>query len=390
MKRVIGAITVGRSDYGLYLPIFKKIISHPDLDLRIYVAGAHFSPKFGNTIDEIEKDRFPITAKIRVNQKGDSPTDIVMAMGEHTVEFGKLFKTERPDILLVLGDRFEMHAAALAAIPFHIPLAHIHGGELTYGAIDDYFRHSLTKLSSLHFVATKIYAKRIMQMGEEPWRVVVSGAPGIDTALRMPRLSKLELERKYGIDFSRPILLITFHPVTMESGKTREYVTNLLAALKDFTKYNIVFTYPNSDAGNEIIINAIEKYALARGNVFVVKNFGHQGHLSMMEHSAAMVGNSSSGIIEAASDNLPVVNIGARQEGRERGKNVIDVGYSISEIQAGIIKALSKSFLSSLKDGINLYGDGKASERIVDVLAKVDIGKLIPKKFNDIDIGVIS
>lgn len=383
MTRIIGVITVARSDYGLYVPILKKIIAHPDLRLRLYVSGAHFASKFGNTIREIEKDGFPIAAKVRIRNTGDNPMDIAVAMGQYTAGFAKIFKKERPDIVLVLGDRFEMHAAGLAAIPFRIPLAHIHGGELTYGAIDEYFRHSLTKLSSLHFVTTKVYAERIIQMGENPSRVIVSGAPGIDNAIHMPKFSKQELIKRYGIDFTHPVLLVNFHPVTTAYERTKEYIVNLLHALTRFPKCNVVFTYPNADAGREIIIKKIATYARDRTNVVIVKNFGHQGHLSMMAHAAAMVGNSSAGIIEAASFKLPVVNIGTRQEGRVHGANVIDVGYTPDKIVRGIHKALSSAFRESIVGLMNPYGDGKSSECIVSTLATVALEKLAFKRFYD-------
>ncbi|MDP3245024.1 MAG: UDP-N-acetylglucosamine 2-epimerase [bacterium] len=380
-KKRIGVITVARSDYGLYTPILRKILTHPELELRLYVGGAHFLPQFGSTVKEIEKDGFPIAAKVSINMDGNTPADIAMAMGRHTEAFAKIFCDDNPDIVVALGDRYEMHAAALAAIPFHIPIAHIHGGELTYGAIDEYFRHSLTKLSSLHFATTEEYAKNIIQMGEEPRRVIVSGAPGIDGALGLKLFLKQELEEKYGIDFSRPVILVTFHPVTMEYEHTKKYITNLLSALDGFFNYNIIFTYPNADTNYEIIIEKIEAYARDSQRVFIVKNFGHQGHLSMMKYVAAMVGNSSSGIIEAASFKLPVVNIGTRQEGRVRSKNVIDVGYNAVDISEGIKKAISEDFRLLLEGMVNSYGDGKASERIVNILAEIDFQKLKVKHF---------
>lgn len=382
--RTIGVVTVARSDYGLYVPILKKIQSDPNLKLLLYVSGAHFDPRFGNTIKEIEKDGFSIAAKVPIENKGDGPADTVDAMGRITMGFADVFKKQKPDILLVLGDRFDMHAAAIAAIPFHIPLAHIHGGELTYGAIDEFFRHSLTKISTLHFATTEAYAQRIIQMGEEPRRVIVCGAPGIDSALASVLFSKEELEKKYSVDFSQPIILVTFHPVTMEHERTKEYVTNFLSALDDFKDCNIVFTYPNADMGYEIIINEIESYVGTHKNTCIVKNFGHQGHLSMMKYAAVMAGNSSSGIIEAASFKLPVVNIGIRQEGRVRAKNVIDVDCKQADIEAAIKNAMSEDFRSSLSDLVNPYGDGKASEKIVKTLADVDLQKLQSKRFYDV------
>lgn len=384
MKRSIGIVTVARSDYGVYLPILRKIAAHENLELLLYVSGAHLSENFGNTITMIEEDGFPIAAKIPMLSKGDTPFDIAHAMGVGTQAFARVFRDNPPDILVVLGDRYEMHAAAVAAIPYRIPIAHIHGGELTYGAFDDYFRHALTKFSHLHFASSEVYANRIIQMGEEPWRVTVSGAPGLDDIINMPRLSKSELASVYDIDLSKPTLLVTFHPVTMEYEYTKEYIANLLNALAHFSAYHVVFTYPNEDAGSAVIIEKITSYVHDHRNAFLVKNFGHKGYVSMMGYAAAMVGNSSSGIVEAASLKLPVVNIGTREDGRVRNANVIDVGYSSGEIKAGIEKALSPSFQSSLEDLVNCYGDGRASERIVAVLANVTLEKLMPKRFHDI------
>lgn len=384
MKRSIGIVTVARSDYGVYLPLLRKIVAHENLELLLYVSGAHLSERFGNTITMIEEDGFPIAAKIPMPSKGDTPFDVAHAMGVGTREFARVFCDNPPDILVVLGDRYEMHAAAVAAIPYRIPMAHIHGGELTYGSFDDYFRHSLTKFSHLHFASSEVYANRIIQMGEEPWRVAVTGALGLDDIRHMPRFSKSEIEKAYGIDLSKPTLLVTFHPVTMEYEYTEEYITNLLNAFAHFSEYHIIFTYPNEDSGSAIIIEKIEAYVNDHQNAYLVKNFGHEGYISMMEHAATMVGNSSSGIVEAASLKLPVVNIGTREDGRVRSANVIDVGYSVEEIKAGIEKALSQSFQSSLQDIVNSYGDGKASERIVAILAEVKLEELIPKRFHDI------
>jgi UDP-hydrolysing UDP-N-acetyl-D-glucosamine 2-epimerase len=381
--RKIGIVTTSRADYGLYLPLLKRIADHPDLSLSLYVSGMHLVPEYGNTIRMIEEDGFPMTACIPMMLATDSPLAISKSMGIGTMGFAQAFAEYRPDIMVVLGDRFEMHCAAVAAIPFRVPIAHIHGGELTYGAIDEQFRHSLTKMSHLHFASTETYAKRIIQMGEEPWRVIVSGAPGLDNILAIPLLSKNELTKKYNIVFSRPVILATFHPVTMEIEGTEEYITNLINALVSCKKCQIVFTYPNIDTSGSIIIDKIRAFAQDFPNVVIVENFGQQGYLSMMAYVAAMVGNSSSGIIEAPSFKLPVVNIGARQEGRMKGINVIDTDYSAGDIARGIKKALSRKFRASILDMTNPYGDGKSSDRIVSVLSEMDLNRLIPKKFHD-------
>ena len=379
--RNIGVVTAGRSDYGLYLPLLKKMSSHSDLKLLLYVTGMHLSSEYGNTLEEIKKDGFPITAKVDMLLSSDSPGGISKSMGIGTLGFAHVFEEHRPDLLVVLGDRFEMHSAAVAAVPFNIPIAHIHGGELTYGAFDNEFRHSLTKLCHLHFAATEEYAKRIIQMGEEPWRVVMTGALGLDALSEMSFLSKTELERHYGIHFSKSILLVTFHPVTREYEKMEDYSVNLLKALEAFPDFNIVFTSPNADTGHKSIVQKIKEFIEGHPNTFFVPNFGPQGYVSMMAHTAAMIGNSSSGIIEAASFKLPVVNIGTRQEGRLRNKNVIDVEYSFKAIRNGIARAISKEFLTSIQDVVNSYGNGRASDKMISVLSQVNLQEVCSKRF---------
>jgi UDP-hydrolysing UDP-N-acetyl-D-glucosamine 2-epimerase len=381
--RKVGVVTTSRADYGLYFPILKRMIKNQSLELLLFVTGMHLCDKYGHTVNEIEQDGFSIAAKVDM-LGADSPLDVAKSMGRGTMGFADVYNDTRPDILLVLGDRFEMHCAAVAAIPFGIPIAHIHGGECTYGAFDEYFRHSLTKMSHLHFASTEAYAQRIRQMGEEPWRVIVSGAPAIDNVLSLRTYTKDELEDKYEINLSKPVLLTTFHPVSSEYGKEEEYIQNLLAALEEFQGYSIVFTSANADPNNHVIADRIRAFMDAHGNSYMVDNFGRAGYLSMMKVSKAMVGNSSSGIIEAASFHLPVVNIGTRQDGRIRTRNVIDVGYSSDEIKKGIRKAVSDAFHASLADLNNPYGDGKASERIVSMLETVDLKKLNIKRFCDL------
>lgn len=380
--KTIGVITTSRADYGLYLPILNAIRAKKEFKLKLYVSGMHLSKDYGSTLKDIERGGFNIVAKVKMTLSGE-PKDIGRAMGEVTQGFSDVFSKDRPDILLVLGDRYEMHAAALAAIAFGIPLAHIHGGELTFGAFDEYFRHSLTKLSHLHFATTKAYANRIVQMGEEPWRVFAVGSPGVEGLMQQPVMSKEALTKQFGVDFSKPILLVTFHPVTMEGKDTAAHIRVLLSELARYKDHHIVFTRPNSDTGNHIILKAINQFVKTHSNAILVQAFGHAGHTSMMHYAQVMIGNSSSGIIEAASFKLPVVNIGSRQEGRIRARNVIDVGYAPSQIQAGIKKALSQSFKTSLKGLKNPYGDGKASKRIVSVLSGMDFKRLRIKRFHD-------
>ena len=288
------------------------------------------------------------------------------------------------DMLLVLGDRFEMHSAVVAALPLKIPVAHIHGGELSEGAIDDALRHSITKMSHLHFVATETYRNRVIQMGEEPWRVVISGAPALDNLKTIELPTRAQLSKGYGLREEESFLLVTYHPVTLEHEQTEAQMTALLQALGELDMA-VVFTYPNADTGNRAIIQLIGEYVASNSRARTFVNLGTRGYFSMMKHATAMVGNSSSGIIEAASFKLPVVNIGNRQRGRLRAANVIDVGYSRREIAAGIRQALAPDFRARLDDLVNPYGDGHAAERIVETLRAVELNdKLLLKHFHGI------
>jgi UDP-hydrolysing UDP-N-acetyl-D-glucosamine 2-epimerase len=381
--RTIGVVTVGRSDYGIYLPILRRIEADADLQLLLYVSGMHLSPEFGLTVEQIEADGFAIHERVEILLSSDSAEGVSKSMGLGTIGFAQTFGRQRPDVLLVLGDRFEMHAAAIAAVPFKIPVAHIHGGELSEGAIDDALRHSITKMSHLHFVSTEDYARRVIQMGEDPWRVLVSGAPSLDNLKSTKLLTRQELEQQFDLDLEESFLLVTYHPVTLESDETQKHVIDLLLALAE-SGMATVFTYPNADAQGRMIIDLITEFSAKHENSRVVANLGTQGWFSLMKIAAAMVGNSSSGIIEAASFGLPVVNIGNRQRGRLRAANVIDAGYSQSEIAAAISRAVQPDFRAGLANLVNKYGDGQAADRIVESLRNAEIGdKLLLKRFYD-------
>jgi UDP-N-acetylglucosamine 2-epimerase (non-hydrolysing)/GDP/UDP-N,N'-diacetylbacillosamine 2-epimerase (hydrolysing) len=316
----------------------------------------------------------------------DTPEGIAKSMGLGTIGFAQVYARSRPDILLVLGDRFEMHAAALAALPFKIPVAHVHGGEMTQGAIDDALRHSITKLSHLHFVATEEYGRRVMQLGEEPWRVIVSGAPALDTIRSLRVLTREELWSRYGLEVDSRTLLVTYHPVTLEYEDTEWQVRELLSALQ-IIDLPVIFTAPNADTNGRVIRRLVEKFVgsrAMRSTARLVENLGSEAYLSVMAYAAAMAGNSSSGIIEAPSFHLPVVNIGTRQTGRVRGENVIDVGYGRNEIVDGIRRAVSPDFRGRLSELANPYGDGHASRVIVQRLKEVALDdRLLIKHFAD-------
>ncbi len=382
--RIIGVVTVARSDYGIYQSVLRRIQADPDLGLHLIVSGMHLSAEFGSTVKTIEADGYPIGDRIEMLLSSDSPEGIARSMGLGTMGMAQAYARHRPDILVVLGDRFEMHAAAVAALPFKIPVAHIHGGELTEGAIDDALRHSLTKLSHLHFVSTQEYCDRVVQLGEEPWRVVISGAPGLDNLKETKLLSKAELAKRLDFPIDHPPLLVTFHPVTLEYEETSRQIGELLAALSRFD-LPIVFTLPNADTGGRVISPMFAEFVKGRSSARIVDNLGTEAYFSLMAIGAAMLGNSSSGIIEAPSFKLPVVNIGTRQQGRVRAANVIDVGYGMDEISEGIRRATQTTFRESLSTLVNPYGIGQAAEKIVDRLKTAVLDeRLIRKHFYDL------
>ena len=377
----IGVVTVARSDYGIYYPVLRLLQADPNFDLRLMVAAAHLDPKQGNTVQEIEKDGFPIAARVPMTLRADSREAVAAAIGTGVQEFAATYQQVRPDLLLLLGDRYEMFAAAIAALPSRIPVAHIHGGELTLGAMDDAMRHSITKLSHIHFAATAEYARRIRQLGEEAWRVHATGSPVIDSILFTDPIPRADLEAEIGLDLSRT-LLVTYHPVTLEENPT-EHISALLEAVAA-SGNSLLFTYPGADPNGSDIVRIVNNFVASTENARLAANLGHRKYHSVQKYVAAMVGNSSSGIVEAASFQLPVVNIGARQAGRLRSANVIDVGNSVEEISRGIQTAASAQFRNSIANLKNPYGDGHASERIVSILRNAEISStLLMKRFVD-------
>ena len=380
---------MGRSDYGIYLPVLQAIVADPGLDLKLIVAGMHLSPEFGSTVQTVEADGYDIAEKVEMLLSSDTPEGVAKSIGLGVIGFAQVFGRFRPDILVVLGDRFEMFTAALAALPFKIPVAHIHGGELTEGAIDDALRHAMTKLSHLHFVATEEYARRVIQIGEQPWRVVVSGAPSLDNICSMKLLNAAELEATFGLDLGRPPLLVTFHPVTLEYEQTEWQVGELLAAL-DASDIPVVFTKSNADTHGRMIEPMIRQFCEHHPSARVIDNLGTQGYFSLMALAAAMVGNSSSGIIEAPSFKLPVVNIGTRQNGRVRASNVFDVGYGRAEIADGIKKAAQPTAREGLRELVNPYlSTTGAAQTIVARLKETELGEgLVIKRFFDVPSSV--
>jgi UDP-hydrolysing UDP-N-acetyl-D-glucosamine 2-epimerase len=376
-------VTTSRADYGIYRPVLREITRRPELELRLLITGSHLLPQFGLTVSEIEADGYETSERIETPLSGDTPAAIVTSSAQAMIGLAECYSRLRPDLLMVLGDRFEMHAAVSASVPFLIPVAHIHGGELTEGAIDDSLRHSITKMSHLHFAASEVYANRIKQMGEEPWRITVSGAPSLDNLNGFEPLDDRTLAERFGLTLDEPFLLATYHPVTLENESAEAKLDQMLFALGKL-KLPVVFTYPNADAGSRRIISRVEAYISAKGRGRLLPSLGSQGYFTLMTRAAAMVGNSSSGIIEAASFHLPVVNIGNRQAGRVRAANVIDVGDTQPEIEIGLSRALDPAFRNGLANLQNPYGDGHAAEKIVERIQSVELNpRLLKKHFQE-------
>jgi UDP-hydrolysing UDP-N-acetyl-D-glucosamine 2-epimerase len=384
-SRTIAVVTGSRADYGLLRPVLRAIEDAPGLVLRLLVCGAHLSPRFGMTVGNIEADGFTIAERLDILAGTDTPNEIAQSTANAVSAFARAFERSRPDLLVLLGDRYEMLSAAIAALPFAIPIAHIHGGELTEGAIDEAARHSLTKLSHVHFVTTEAYRRRVIQLGEQPDRVFVSGAPGLDNLRAIAPTPVAELSRKFGIAFDPAPLLVTFHSETLEVPRMAEHLAALMEALASAAR-PVVFTYPCADTAARQIVEAIEAFVAARSDAIVVKNLDTADYFGMMAAAAAMVGNSSSGIIEAPSFHLPVVNIGNRQRGRLRAANVIDCAPEQAAIGAAIARAVDPGFRKTIGAAANPYGDGRAAERIVAVLRGLTLdAALVAKRFYDID-----
>lgn len=380
MKKKVAVITGTRAEYGLLYWTMKEIQKSGSLELQLIVTGTHLSQEFGNTYKLIEQDGFSIDKKVDMLISNDTPIAISKSMGIGMIGFAHAFEELKPDIILVLGDRFEILAAVSAALPFNIPIAHIHGGETTEGAIDEQIRHAITKMAHLHFASTETYAQNVIKMGEEKWRVYNLGAPGLEWLKKAEPISKSVLEEELGINFYNDVLLATFHPVTLEKENSEEYIENLIDELIQLGK-QVIFTSANSDTCGIIINEKIKQAASKYSFIKFVKNLGQLRYLSCLNYCAAMVGNSSSGIIEAASFGLPVLNIGNRQKGRIRGDNVVDVGYSKEEIFTGLKKVLSPDFRKSLANIRNPYGNGHFSKDLVRCLTEVNIGRpLLLKK----------
>lgn len=384
-SRKVCVVTGSRAEYGLLYWLLKEIQADPALQLQLVVTGMHLSPRFGMTIHQIEADGFVPDARVEMLLSSESAVGIAKSMGLGTIGFAEALDRLHPDILVVLGDRFEIFAAAQAAMLARVPIAHIHGGELTEGLVDEAIRHSLTKMSHLHFVATDEYRNRVIQLGESPQRVWTVGACGIDAIRRMRLLNRDELSVAIGFDVTSPYFVVTYHPVTLADDQAACGAGALFAALESFPEHKVVVTGVNADTGHGAVSREIEAFAAAHpGRVFSSVSLGQLRYLSALAHADAVIGNSSSGLIEAPALKVPTVNVGDRQRGRVRAASVIDVGDDQQEIVAGIARALTPGFRAAIRDAECPFGDGHSAEKIVKVLAEWPLQGLLIKQFHDL------
>ncbi len=373
MKRTIAVLTTSRADYGhLYWPL-RDLSHHEEVDLRIVVLGAHLSPEFGYTIQEIERDGFTVSARIECLLSSDSDVGMAKTIGLATLSLADLLGQMRPDLLLLIADRYELLAPAAVALTLRIPIAHIEGGEVSEGAIDDAVRNALTKMSHIHFTSTHTARQRVIGMGEEEWRVYRAGAPSLDHLRRQTLLTREELESQLGISLGQPTILVAYHPVTINRDTTQEAdaLFAALAAMPD----QMLFCYPNADAGSRALIERTRSFLARRKHGQVFTNLDALTYWSLLRQVDLFVGNSSSGIMETASFALPTVNIGLRQQGRERARNVLDSAPDVESIREAVETARSQAFRSSLMGMTNPYGEGLASEKIVRVLTTVPLSQ---------------
>lgn len=388
MKKRVCILTATRAEYGLLRNVISKFNQDKGIDLRIAVTGMHLCEEYGMTYKEIEKDGFTIDVKIPILLNTDDSESVSSAMGLALIHFGHYFARLNPDVLIVLGDRYETLAVCIAAMNQNIPIAHIHGGEITEGAIDDAIRHSITKMSYLHFTSTEEYQKRVIQLGEEPDRVFWVGALGVENALELQALSKTELEKELGISLVTPFLLSTFHPVTLEDIEdTEKQIDALLSVAVEHSEYIWIFTKANADAGGKMINRKLDDISKKYEHIYVYASLGMKRYLSAMKYAEAVIGNTSSGILETPSFHIPTINIGDRQKGRIQARTIVNCRAEKDSIEyaIGIIK--SDEFRRNIRDMSNPYFRRNTSEEIYRAiklfLENEDIN--LEKRFYDIE-----
>lgn len=391
MTRKVCVVTGTRAEFGLLRWLMGEIQNHPQLKLQVVATGMHLSPEFGSTYKEIEEAGFPIDSKVEMLLSSDTNTAVTKSMGLGVIGFADTFERLSPDIVVVLGDRFEIFAAASAAMIAGIPIAHLHGGETTEGAFDESIRHSITKMSHLHFVAADEYRQRVIQLGEHPRRVFNFGGMGIDAINRVALLSREELEKSLDLTFRNRNLLVTFHPVTLEGGRSSTaQMRELLVALDGLNDTTLIFTLPNADTGGRELSAMVQAFVESHVNAKVYTSLGQLKYFSCLAQIDGVVGNSSSGLAEAPSFKVGTINIGDRQKGRLKASSVIDSEPNSQAIQSALKTLYSAAFQSSLASVSNPYGSGGASSAIVKMLAEFPLENILKKQFYNLPVNASS
>lgn len=384
--RKICVVTGSRAEYGLLSGLMRAIQEDKDLQLQVIATNMHLSPEFGLTYREIEKDGFQIDKKVQMLLSSDTPNATTKSVGLATIGFADAYEDLQPDLIVVLGDRFEILAAVSAALFFKIPVAHLHGGEITEGAYDDSIRHAITKMSHLHFTSTEAYRQRVIQLGEQPDRVFYVGAIGVENIKRVSLMSQAELENSIRFKLGEKSLLVTYHPVTLENHTAADQCRNLLEALDEFPDYKIIFTLPNSDTDGRVIIRLINEYVSLRPErCMAIPSLGLQRYLSALKCVSAVVGNSSSGIIEVPSFGIPTLDIGNRQKGRIAAESVVHCGNDSRSIIEGMQQVLSDVFRKQVKHVLNPYEKRDTTKNIYKIISTYPLENLRQKKFYDVN-----
>ena len=389
MKRIC-IVTSTRAEFGLLLPLIKKVIDDDNLELKLAVTGTHLSKNFGETYKEIIQNNIPIDEKIDILQNDDGKLNVLKVMSTALTKFGEYFSNLKPDLLVILGDRYEMLSVAEAAMVLNIPIAHIHGGETTQGAIDEAIRHSISKMSYLHFTSCESYRNRVIQLGEDPARVFNVGALGVENIKKLNLMSLKDIEKSIDFDLSPKFCLVTFHPVTLDNQDMTKQFTELLSAISKHKEYKFIFTKSNADSGGNAINNMIDKYVENNSNCIAFYSLGFIRYLSAMKYCSMVIGNSSSGIIETPSFCVPTINIGDRQKGRLQAESIINCKPEKEDVLKAFDIATSKTFQESIKDLKSPYDGGNTSDRIVTIIKDFLFNKEInlQKKFYDIEFEV--
>ncbi len=387
MKKKICIITGSRAEYGLLRRLISLVNHDHELDLNLIVTGTHLSHEHGYTVDEIRNDGTPITSEVEILLSSDTPQSVTKSTGIAMISFADIYADIKPDLIVILGDRFEILAAANAGHLSGIPIAHIHGGEVTEGAVDDAIRHSITKMSWWHFVATDEFKRRVVQLGEKPDRIFVTGGMGVDIVRNTKLKNREDLEEELGINFDKKNLLITYHPETLGSKDSSSIFKEIIMALEELDRTNLFFTAPNSDAEGKTIAKMIEEFVERENNAFYFKSLGIINFLSMLQFVDAMVGNSSSGLLEAPSFKIGTINIGNRQKGRPKSESIIDCDLEKSNILSAIKTIYTDDFQKLLRTAKNPYGDGGSSEKILSIIKNHSIPENLQKGFHDVHIG---